>query len=65
VEIILSILAMKNQFLPQNLNYQDKIEELNFEPIKSNMLNHPIQHFLKNSFGFGGNNSSIIISNNI
>lgn len=64
VEIVISILAMKNSFIPANLNYENKMEELNFEPVKHTLLNHPFQHFIKNSFGFGGNNTSIIVSNN-
>jgi 3-oxoacyl-[acyl-carrier-protein] synthase-1 len=62
VETVISILAMKNNFLPANLNFKTKMEELPFEPIKKNILNHPFDHFLKNSFGFGGNNTSIIVS---
>lgn len=64
VEIVLSILAMKNNFIPANLNFENKMDELDFEPVKETMLNHPYEHFLKNSFGFGGNNTSIIVSKN-
>lgn len=62
VETVISILAMKNNFLPANLNFKTKMEELPFEPIKQNVINHPFDHFLKNSFGFGGNNTTIIVS---
>lgn len=62
VETVISILAMTSHFLPANLNYSTKMEELNFEPIKKTITNHPFDHFLKNSFGFGGNNTSLIFS---
>jgi len=65
VESILAILAMKNNFLPANLNFSNSMPELNFTPIKNTMKNVKIKHILKNSFGFGGNNSSIIFSDYI
>jgi 3-oxoacyl-[acyl-carrier-protein] synthase-1 len=62
VESILSILAMKHCFLPANLNFAHPMPELNFTPIPHTVKNVNIKHILKNSFGFGGNNSSIIFS---
>jgi len=62
VESVLSILAMKHRFLPANLNFETHIPELNFTPIQHTIKNIEIKHILKNSFGFGGNNSSIIFS---
>jgi 3-oxoacyl-[acyl-carrier-protein] synthase-1 len=63
VESVLSILAMKNRFLPANLNFVTPMPELNFAPLQHTMKDVDIKHILKNSFGFGGNNSSIIFSN--
>jgi 3-oxoacyl-(acyl-carrier-protein) synthase len=37
--------------------------ELNFIPVQHTVKDIEIKHILKNSFGFGGNNSSIIFSN--
>jgi 3-oxoacyl-(acyl-carrier-protein) synthase len=63
VESVLSILAMKRQFLPANLNFNTPMPELNLIPVQHTIRNVQIKHILKNSFGFGGNNSSIIFSN--
>ena len=63
VESILAILAMKRCFLPANLNFANPMPELNFTPIRHTVQNVNIKHILKNSFGFGGNNSTIIFSN--
>ena len=42
-------------------NYKTRIEELSFEPVKE--LQHAkIDHVLTNSFGFGGNDSSLVLS---
>jgi 3-oxoacyl-(acyl-carrier-protein) synthase len=62
VESILSILAMKHCFLPANLNFAHPMPELNFTPIPHTVKDVKIKHILKNSFGFGGNNSTIIFS---
>jgi 3-oxoacyl-[acyl-carrier-protein] synthase-1 len=62
VESILSILAMKHRFLPANLNFANPMPELNFPPIQHTVKDVKMKHILKNSFGFGGNNSTIIFS---
>jgi 3-oxoacyl-[acyl-carrier-protein] synthase II len=62
VESVISILAMMHNFIPANLNFVQKMEELTFEPVKHTIMNINFDHFLKNSFGFGGNNSSLIFS---
>ena len=62
VESVLAILAMKRGFLPANLNFNSPMPELDFIPIQHTINNVEIKHLLKNSFGFGGNNSSIIFS---
>lgn len=63
IEAIIAILAMKNSFIPENLNFKNKIEELSFTPNTIFKENVEIRNVLSNSFGFGGNNTSIIFSN--
>jgi 3-oxoacyl-[acyl-carrier-protein] synthase-1 len=63
VESVLSILSMKQRFLPANLHFTTPMPELNFAPIQHTIKDIEINHILKNSFGFGGNNSTIIFSN--
>jgi 3-oxoacyl-[acyl-carrier-protein] synthase-1 len=62
VEAVISILALLNDFAPENLNFKNKIEELSFEPVHGQNTNRTLKHVLKNSFGFGGNDTSLIFS---
>jgi 3-oxoacyl-(acyl-carrier-protein) synthase len=62
VEAVISVLAIKNNFIPPNLNFKEKIEELHFEPVKKMMTGVGLKHVLSNSFGFGGNDSTLIFS---
>jgi 3-oxoacyl-[acyl-carrier-protein] synthase-1 len=62
VEAVISILAMLEGFMPPNLNFKNQMENLSFAPIREIMRNVRINHVLSNSFGFGGNNTSIIFS---
>lgn len=62
IEAIISILAIQNNMLFPNLNFSEKIEEINFIPTTQLIKGKEINHVLSNSFGFGGNNTSIILS---
>jgi 3-oxoacyl-[acyl-carrier-protein] synthase-1 len=61
VETVFSIFALEEQILFPNLNYKNKIEELSFEPV-TELKEAKIDHVLTNSFGFGGNDSSLVLS---
>lgn len=61
VEAILSILAMNEGIIPPNLNWETKMEELEIAPCTL-MKKQSIDHVMSNSFGFGGNNVSLIFS---
>lgn len=62
IEAVISILALKNGFIPANINFKNKMPELSFTPV-SEVINYPkLKHVLSNSFGFGGNDSTIILS---
>lgn len=62
VEAVISILAMRNNFIPANLNFKNPMEELSFTPVAENMFHTELEHVLSNSFGFGGNDSALIFS---
>ncbi|HNW56912.1 MAG TPA: beta-ketoacyl-[acyl-carrier-protein] synthase family protein [Bacteroidales bacterium] len=62
VEAVISILAMNNGFLPPNLNFKTRIEKLSFSPVSKLVSGVKINHVLSNSFGFGGNNTSMVFS---
>ncbi len=61
IEAVLAILAIKYQTVFPNLRFENKIEELSFIP-ETQIKNHKINHVLSSSFGFGGSNSTLIIS---
>jgi len=62
VEAVLSVLAIKNQLIYPNLNFKTAMKELHFLPVKNLVTNAKINHVLSNSFGFGGNDTSLIFS---
>jgi len=62
VEAIISVLALQHNFFPVNLNFSQKMPELSFEPITNEQPEKPLQCVLSNSFGFGGNDTSLIFS---
>lgn len=62
IEAVFAILALHNGILLPNLNFGRVIEETGLVPVKNYSEGHTIKHILSNSFGFGGNNSSIILS---
>jgi 3-oxoacyl-[acyl-carrier-protein] synthase-1 len=62
VEAILCILAMQNNLLLPNLNFRSPIEVTGLIPVTQLSKNARVDHILSNSFGFGGNDSSLIFS---
>jgi 3-oxoacyl-(acyl-carrier-protein) synthase len=62
IEAVFAILALHNGILLPNLNFGQAIEETGLVPIKNYSEGHAIKYILSNSFGFGGNNSTIILS---
>ncbi|MDR3262043.1 MAG: beta-ketoacyl-[acyl-carrier-protein] synthase family protein [Tannerella sp.] len=62
LEAVVSLLILEHGFLPVHLNFRDRIEELGFEPVTNPNPVRPLRHILSNSFGFGGNNSAIVLS---
>lgn len=61
VEAVICIIAMNNQFLPPNINWQTPMED-GIIPVVGSHSPVEICHVMSNAFGFGGNDSSIILS---
>ncbi len=61
IEAVYSILAIQNQVVFPNLNFVTPMEEFNLIP-QTELLSKNIKHVLSNSFGFGGNCSTLIFS---
>ena len=62
VEAVISILSMLHGFIPTNLHFVTPDPALCFEPVKKIGTGQVLNHVMTNSFGFGGNNTSIIFS---
>ncbi|MGM0551787.1 MAG: beta-ketoacyl-[acyl-carrier-protein] synthase family protein [Bacteroidota bacterium] len=62
IEAIISILSLQTGTIFPNLNWKTPMDELNFTPVTQRMDKVTLNHVLSNSFGFGGNNSSLIFS---
>ncbi len=62
VEAIISVLSLLHKVIFPNLNFSTPMKELKIKPVSRLMTPVKLQHVLSNSFGFGGNNSSVILS---
>lgn len=62
IEAVLSVLALQYGMIYPNLNFSQKMDELSFTPVAGFSTGSPLRHVMSNSFGFGGNNSSLIFS---
>ncbi|MFT5646662.1 MAG: 3-oxoacyl-(acyl-carrier-protein) synthase, partial [Aureispira sp.] len=62
IEAVFGLLAMENSELYPSLNCINPIEQYDARPISAYQSGYEIKHLLSNSFGFGGNCSSIILS---
>ena len=66
IETVICILALQNHFLPANLGWKEKdetcITPIGNEELRMESEEFAAASFLCNSFGFGGNDSALIIS---
>ena len=62
VELIISILAMRHGVLPPTINYEVKDPDCDLDYIPNVAREKRVRHVLSNSFGFGGQNVSLIAS---
>ncbi len=61
IEAVYSVLALQNSTVFPNLNFQTPIEETQIFP-ETEVIIKELNHVLSNSFGFGGNCSTLIFS---
>ena len=62
IEAVFSALTIYNNTIFPNLNFKDKMEEFDLVPVTDLIENAGVKNVLSNSFGFGGNNTSLIFS---
>ena len=61
IEAVYSVLAIQNNVVFPNLNFKSPMQEFNLIP-QTTLKHKNIEHVLSNSFGFGGNCSTLIFS---
>jgi 3-oxoacyl-[acyl-carrier-protein] synthase II len=64
IEAVYANLAIDRNTVYPNLNFEEQMEELDFCPTTEVTFDKEVNHVLSNSFGFGGNNSTLIFSKN-
>ena len=61
VELIATSLAIENQFIPPTINYETPDPECDLDYVPNVGRKANLQIAVKNSFGFGGKNSALVI----
>jgi len=61
IEAAFCLLAMQHSFIPANLNWHTPMED-GIIPVKETIFNRNLTHVMTNAFGFGGNDSCLIFS---
>lgn len=62
VEAVISILSISSRMIFPNLGWETPMKELKIRPVTQLLKDQDLRHVLSNSFGFGGNNSTLILS---
>ncbi|WP_294556275.1 beta-ketoacyl-[acyl-carrier-protein] synthase family protein [uncultured Bacteroides sp.] len=62
IEAVYSVLSIYKGMIYPNLNFTDAMPETELVPETSFRKGLPVRHVLSNSFGFGGNDSSLLFS---
>lgn len=62
IESIFAILAMQKGAAPPTINFENRDPECDLDYIPNTARDLPVKHVLSNSFGFGGQNISLVFS---
>ncbi len=61
VELIVSLLAIKNGVIPPTINLENPAPECDLDYVPEKARSKEINVAMSNSFGFGGNNSTLVV----
>jgi 3-oxoacyl-[acyl-carrier-protein] synthase-1 len=61
IEAVFGVMSLNNNVIPPTAGFEEPDDEIGISP-GSVAIYKPVTHVLKNSFGFGGNNASVIFS---
>ncbi len=62
VEAVFSAISIADGIVYPNLRWETQMEDVSWKPVKELLTDQEINHVLSNSFGFGGNCSSLVFS---
>ncbi len=62
LEAVICTLVLQHQFIPPTINYETPDPECDLDYVPNQGRSASVKHILSNSFGFGGHNASIILS---
>jgi 3-oxoacyl-[acyl-carrier-protein] synthase-1 len=62
IEAVLSAQAVKHGFIFPNYSFSNPVQGFDMRPVQAFHIDTEVKHVLSNSFGFGGNCSSLIFS---
>ena len=62
VEAAFSCIAIQDGIVFPNLRWETQMEDVTFKPVTELLTGQDIKHVLSNSFGFGGNCTSLVFS---
>ena len=61
-ELIVSIMTIRRGVIPPTINYETPDPECDLDYVPNTAREQRVDHILSNSFGFGGQNVSLIVS---
>lgn len=61
IEAVFSLLAIRDGFLPPNINYEEADPAWEVDIVGNRSRNAKVRRVVSNSFGFGGTNASIVL----
>jgi 3-oxoacyl-[acyl-carrier-protein] synthase II len=62
VELIITIMTLNRGVIPPTINYEVPDPECDLDYVPNQARESRVRHALSNSFGFGGQNVSLIVS---
>jgi 3-oxoacyl-[acyl-carrier-protein] synthase II len=60
-EMIVCLLAIRDNVLPPTINYENPDPDCDLDYVANQARSAPVEHALSNSFGFGGQNISLVV----
>jgi 3-oxoacyl-(acyl-carrier-protein) synthase len=62
LEALICTLVLQQGILPPTINYETPDPECDLDYVPNTARKLPVRHIMSNSFGFGGHNATIILS---